>query len=264
MSDLETTARRPVRIWLLAAIGAVALHTGALALAVATLQPDDAPDELGANAIEVGYERTAPRTEPVDLPAGPDSEASAASPEVVEQKEVVKEIDLPKATPTETEDPDRIVSPDDKKKPDENEPDVPQRQQQASTAAAATEATAAPSSETVTASTRSVAPELGTGDSLRRVRTTWEKELSAHLNKHKRYPSDRMSRSADIVISFQLDRVGHVLSTSVVKSSGDRSFDDAAVAMMRRSDPVPAPPPLVADEGLTFTMAVNFHEQRRK
>ncbi len=44
------TARRPVRIWIAAAVGAVALHGGAAALAIATLRPDDAPDELGANA----------------------------------------------------------------------------------------------------------------------------------------------------------------------------------------------------------------------
>jgi periplasmic protein TonB len=28
--------------------------------------------------------------------------------------------------------------------------------------------------------------------------------------------------------------------------------------MVRRSDPVPAPPPLVADEGLNFTLPVIF------
>jgi hypothetical protein len=28
--------------------------------------------------------------------------------------------------------------------------------------------------------------------------------------------------------------------------------------MFRRSDPVPQPPPLIADEGLSFTMPVQF------
>jgi len=66
---LDIRARKPVRIWILAAIGAVAIHTGALALALATLQPEDDPDELGANAIEVGYERLAPRAElPCTMP----------------------------------------------------------------------------------------------------------------------------------------------------------------------------------------------------
>jgi TonB family protein len=250
--------RRPARVWIFAAIAAVALHGGAAALAVATMQPDDAPDELGANAIEVGYERAAPKAEPTDLPAGPDSEASAASPAVEEQKEIVKDTNLPQAAPTDTEDPDRIVTPDDRKKPVEDEIETPKAPALASAAAVATEATAMPSSETAVVAERSVAPEIGTGDSLRRVRTTWQKELIAHFDKYKRYPSDRANKAAEIIVSFEIDRTGHVLSASVVTGSGDKSFDDAAVAMVKRSDPVPPPPPLVADEGLTFTVPVNF------
>jgi TonB family protein len=44
----------------------------------------------------------------------------------------------------------------------------------------------------------------------------------------------------------------------VVKGSGDPAFDAAALSMLKRSDPVPQPPPLVADEGLTFTLPVIF------
>jgi periplasmic protein TonB len=90
------------------------------------------------------------------------------------------------------------------------------------------------------------------------MRVTWQKELIAHLDKHKRYPLDRAQKSAEIVVSFVLDRMGHVLSTSIAKGSGDAAFDEAALAMVRRSDPVPPPPPLVADEGLTFTLPVIF------
>jgi len=60
-----------------------------------------------------------------------------------------------------------------------------------------------------------------------------------------------------------LDRSGRVWSTRVVKGSGDASFDTAALAMLQRADPVPAPPPLVADEGLTFTLPVVFHVKSR-
>jgi len=55
-----------------------------------------------------------------------------------------------------------------------------------------------------------------------------------------------------------LDRMGHVLSASIVKGSGDAAFDEAALSMIHRSDPVPQPPPLVADEGLNFTLPVIF------
>jgi periplasmic protein TonB len=251
-------ARRPVRIWVLAAVGAVALHTGAAALALATMQPDDPPAELGTIAFEVDYERAAPKVEPVDLPPGPNSDASAASPAVEKQQEIVKDPDLPQAKPTETEDPDRVVTPDQKKKPVVDETETPKAPTLASAAAVASEATAMPSSPTATVAPRSTAPELGNGDSARRVRAAWQKELSAHLTRFKRYPSDRSNRNADIVVSFVLDRTGHVISASVVQGSGDKSFDEAAVAMIRRADPVPAPPALVADEGLTFTVPVNF------
>ncbi len=60
MSAFDTRGGR-IRIWIIAAAGAVALHTGAVALAITTMQPDDAPDELGSNAIEVGYVRMAPK-----------------------------------------------------------------------------------------------------------------------------------------------------------------------------------------------------------
>jgi periplasmic protein TonB len=65
------------------------------------------------------------------------------------------------------------------------------------------------------------------------------------------------------VLTFVLDRAGRVLSVSVVRSSGDRSFDDAALAMMRRADPVPAPPPRIADSGLSFTLPIVFRAKAR-
>ena len=91
----------------------------------------------------------------------------------------------------------------------------------------------------------------------------WQKELAAPLDKHKRYPAERSQKSAEIVVSFALDRMGHVLSASIVKGSGDAAFDQAALAMVKRSDPVPPPPPLVADEGLNFTLPVFFRVKGR-
>src|SRR2546430_10247224 len=44
------------RLWILAAVGALALHVGGGALAVAHLQTDDLDESLGAPAIEIGLE----------------------------------------------------------------------------------------------------------------------------------------------------------------------------------------------------------------
>ena len=258
MSDLELEQRPSRRLWIIAAIVALAVHAGCVALAIAQMPADDSEQDLGAPAIEIGLELASPRAEPSDLPAGPDTEASMASPAVTEQKAVERETELPKAVPTEAEEPDRLVTPDDSHKPKDDDPDVAAKQATASTEAVASEATAMPTSEAAQEAPRSVAPAIGTGESARRIRTTWQKELVAHLDKHKRYPAGNSRKTVEILVNFVLDRVGHVVSTTIIKGSGDAAFDEAALAMVRRSDPVPAPPPLVADEGLSFTLPVIF------
>lgn len=258
MSGLETEPKPSRRLWILAAIGALVLHLGCGALAIAHLQESEAENELGANAIEVGIEFASLRREATDLPPGPDTDASVASPALADQKAELKETELPKDTPTETDDPDRVVAPNESNKPKEEDLKIAAVQTSASTESVAAEATAMPSSEAIPEGPRSVAPAIGTGETARRMRATWQKELVAHLDKHKRYPAERSQKSAEIVVSFALDRMGHVLSASIVKGSGDAAFDEAALAMVKRSDPVPQPPPLVADEGLNFTLPVIF------
>jgi protein TonB len=257
MPELDSPPTLSVRIWVLAALGAIAIHVGAVALAVAHMRYDD-DDDLGAPAIEIGLEMMAPRLDATDLPPGPNTDASAASPPVVEQKTSVEQTELPKAVPTETDDPDRVVTLNDTKRPHEEVTEVTSVQAAPSVESAAVEATAPPSSEAIQEAPQSVAPAPGSGENARRVRVTWQKELVAYLDKHKRYPSNRSNQSAQIVVGFVLDRTGHILSTSIVKGSGDAAFDEAALAMLRRSDPVPTPPALVADEGLSFTLPVIF------
>jgi protein TonB len=258
MSGLDSEPKPSRRLWMLAALGALALHIGGAALAVAHLRADEPDDSLGAPAIEISLEMTSPHLEATHLPPGPDTDASVASPALAEQKAELKETELPKDVPTVTDAPDRVVTTNDSQKPREEDTKIAAVQTQASTESVAAEATATPSTEAVPEGPRSVAPARGTGESARRMRATWQKKLVAHLDKHKRYPAARVQKRAEILVGFALDRMGHVLSTSIVKGSGDAAFDEAALAMVRRSDPVPQPPPLVADEGLTFTLPVIF------
>ena len=252
----------PRALWVIAALGALVLHAGAVGLAFASFQSDESDDDVGAPAIEISLDMTAPRSEQTDLPPGPEAEASAASPAQVEQVQKVEKSELPKDEPVESDNPDRVVSPDAAKTPEEEKPEVSQQQTNPSAESVASEATAPPTSETAKEAPVSAAPVLGNGASAQRVKATWQKRLVTHLDRHKRYPAGESRRNATVMIQFSLDRSGHVVSASVARSSGDASFDAAAVAMMHRSDPVPTPPPLVADEGLTFTVPVVFRAQR--
>jgi protein TonB len=258
MTDLDSEQKPSRRLWILAAVGAFALHVGGGALAVAHLRTDDLDDSLGAPAIEIGMELMSPRLEASDLPPGPDTDASVASPALAEQRAELRDTELPKDVPTEADDPDRVVTPNDSNKPKEEDSKIAAVQTNASTESVAAEATATPSSEAIRQGPRSIAPTQGIGESARRARVTWQKELMAHLDKHKRYPAEHTQKGAEILVTFALDRMGHVLSTSIIKGSGDKAFDEAALAMIRHSDPVPQPPPLVADEGLNFTLPIIF------
>jgi outer membrane biosynthesis protein TonB len=141
MSDFDIEQKPSRRLWILAALAALALHLGGVALAVAHLRTDDGDDGLGANGVEVAFEMESPKATDDNLPPGPDADLSQASPQLAEQKAEVKETDLPKDMPTEAEDPDRIVTPNDSEKPKEDDPKIAAVQTQASEEAPAQEAT---------------------------------------------------------------------------------------------------------------------------
>jgi hypothetical protein len=205
MSSLDTEQKPSRRLWVFAALGALALHIGGAALAVAHLRTNDPDDSLGAPAIEIGLELMSPRLETTDLPPGPDTDASVASPALAEQKAEVKETELPKDVPTETEDPDRVVTPNDSNKPKEDDTKLAAVQTNASTESVAAEATATPSSEAIKQGPRSVAPAQGTGASAQRVRATWQKELIAtRRSARRRAPrSSSASRSTAWAMCFR-------------------------------------------------------------
>jgi TonB family protein len=262
MSDLDSEQRPARRLWILSGLAALALHIGGGALAVAHLRSVEPDDVVGAEAIEIAFELTSAHREPTDLPAGPDTEASVASPAIAEQQAEVKQTDLPQEVPTENADPDRVVTPDDSNKPKEDDSKLAAVPTAASQESAAAEAAATPSIDEAPAGP-SQAPVQGTGKSLQRMKANWFAQLSAHFDKHKRNPPLQKFRDVKVVIDVTFDRLGHVIASRVAKSSGETAYDEAALAMLRRSDPVPKPPPDVADEGLHFVLPVHFGLQGR-
>ena len=123
-------------------MGALALHFGGAALAIAHMPADDPDDSLGRNCDRNRAGNGSPHAEATDLPPGPDADAAVASPALAEQKAEIKQTELPKDMPTETEDPDRAVTPNEVKKPTEDDPKVETVQTAASQESVAQEATA--------------------------------------------------------------------------------------------------------------------------
>ena len=262
MSDLEAEPKPSKWLWALAAVGALALHLGGVALAVAHLRGEGLDEDTLGAAVEIGI-FSSPRVEQNDLPPGPDTDASMASPQLAEQKAEVKETELERDKPNETEEPDRIVTENQTNKPKEDDPKIAAVTTQASQESVAQEATArqmlddkAPEAETAKA------PNPGIGKDRHKLSADWGKQISAYFELHKRYPKVKKNRSASVKVSLTLNRLGNVLQVDVLESSGDTAFDEAAISMIRRSDPVPRPPAALTDDTFSYTLNVNFNEKK--
>ena len=257
-------ARPPMKLaWVCALLIATAFHSGGFAYVASTARHEDPDDAPGAAVLEIGLDMTSPHEDHADLPLGPAAQDAMASTATVEKTAKVEDVDAPKEKPTEPEDADRLVAPDVKKIVKDETPKVEESKANAAPESVASEAAAPPHIETAREAPIAAAPAIGTGESAQRVRTTWQKELVAHLNRFKRYPTNGARRPGEILVAFTLDRLGHVVSSKIVRGSGDPAFDQAALAMMAKADPLPPPPPLVADEGLTFSIPVIFRDKKR-
>lgn len=258
MSNAFDEQRPPLRLWAIAAATAVMLHIGCAALAFAHLHANDDSDLLGANVADIGIELVSPSAEVTDLPAGPDADASVASPALAEQKAEIKPTELPKETPQQTDDPDRIVTQNDSKQPAEDDPKVEKVQTAASQESVAQEATARQPLEEAREANAAAAPNPGIGKDKQIMAANWARQISAYFELHKRYPRVSKVRQAKVKVALVLNRLGHVVSLSVAQSSGDPAYDDAALSMIRRSDPVPRPPAALTDDTFSYSLDVNF------
>lgn len=88
----------------------------------------------------------------------------------------------------------------------------------------------------------------------------WQTRVLAWLNRHKRYPSGARARRQEgtVTVSFTIDPSGRVLATRVIRSSGNAELDTAAVDMVQRSSPVPAPPAQIARSRMNLSVPVDF------
>lgn len=239
---------------------ALAAHACVAVLIVGLTRPIVVADDEGASAIEIEMVVASPSADAPDIPPGPDSAASVAAPDSMENNIPATAVEQPKIEAASNDDAE-LQSSQPTKTPDRQMLDT-QNPAPASVASTASEASAPPTIDDAPPAPVARAPVIGRSDAEARQRASWQRRLVAHLDRHKRYPA-AARREAEAMVRFTIDRSGHVVSAAIVRSSGSPVFDDAALAMMRRSDPAPAPPDVVAEQGLTFTMPVVFRTRAR-
>jgi TonB family protein len=234
---------------------ALALHAS-LALGFASfVRMPLAADADGAQAIEVDMVMAAPEAEMNDAPLGPEAAASAAAPDSAPKEIKVERSDRPEDAPVEREAAEAVPRAEDRTKEEEDQPLTPAP---ASVASLASEETAPAAIEHSQAAPVARAPAIGLGNVARKSIALWQRRLAVHLDRHKRYPSGAKNLATEVSVRFTIDRAGHVVSAHLVNTSGIPTFDEAAIAMVRRADPMPPPPAALGDGPLTFTVPVVF------
>ena len=213
-------------------------------------------------AIEIGLELASPRTEVDRSAAGPGYGASAASPALAEQKAEVKETDLPKDRPTESR----------RSRPDRHDERIEEAEGRRSEDLRRCRRLRPrsrwrrrrPRSRCSRTQRKARSPPLvnqGLGKDKQRLTADWGRKISAYFELHKKYPADRRKETT-VKVSLVLNRRGNVVSVDIREPSGDAAFDEAALSMIRRSDPVPLPPAGLTDDQFSFSLDVNFKKPK--
>lgn len=94
---------------------------------------------------------------------------------------------------------------------------------------------------------------------------TWEGTLLAHLERRKRYPVEARAQRREGVahVRFTMTREGRVLSAVLERSSGHPALDREAVALLRRAQPLPKPPPEIPGDPVSLSVPVEFFLRSR-
>ncbi|WP_159309929.1 energy transducer TonB, partial [Spiribacter roseus] len=92
------------------------------------------------------------------------------------------------------------------------------------------------------------------------ARRDYLQTLRTWLSKHQRYPRRARLRGleGDAVVRLRFDGDATLASANVAEATGHRSLDEALAAMLRRAQPLPAPPDDADVAGRTIDVPVRF------
>jgi periplasmic protein TonB len=257
-----TLGRRELLRWLTCGFIALGMHT-AIVLAVASHSDDSALD-TGASVVmmELAPISAAPPAPLSELAPG----VQQAEAEQVEQlkQEAPKDQQDAERIPELPQEPDPVVALQSgarvlkEQTPQTESREVPEVETKEEIHQEAAIATAPPSA--VLPDVRPAAPAPGqierpTSAAL----VTWQRSMVMQLERHKRYPPQARGEQGVTTVVFTIDRQGHLLSSRVVHSAGSAILDEAALAMLRRAEPFPAPPLGIADELLSITVPIRYN-----
>jgi periplasmic protein TonB len=279
----DGVALRSVLRWTLAGAAVAGLHAGGIWLVLNREEAPAAGEPPAAVMMELAPLAVAPEAPPDQLP--PDERRAEAQPSPLEEQidkpvelpeekpePVVAEVKMPvedvllASAPPEIETPklpevanaEATLTPPppqpktarkpppkkmaERKKPDDRKIDR----------ATAPLATSNPRAD------RAAAPSSSSAFNPSTSPATWRSSVNAHLNRHK--GGNPNGALGTVVVAFTINRSGGVMSSRLVRSSGDPVLDAKAVSTPRSASPVPAPPPDVEGSTIMLTVPIRYSQ----
>jgi periplasmic protein TonB len=226
---LEDEDPRDLIRWAVAGALVLGIHAGAIAFYLQWHEPDEIGDDASTVTVELSPIESTPDAVERDVAPAPETMIeSKPLPELKKEEKPPEEVKLeqpPDETPAIV--PEPVVKPPEKI--EEARPPAPVTAQKA----------------------KGGAP---------RIEPSWQSSLVRHLQRYKRYPGDAQARSEQgvVVLSFSVDRTGHVLTHRIARSSGFADLDAEVMAMIQRAEPLPAFPASMTEPQLDLTVPIRF------
>jgi periplasmic protein TonB len=214
----EDDEPRDLRRWIFAAAVVVCIHLAAIAAYLYVHRPDELGDD----------------SEPVAVDFSP-------ADDTVDQPEIAPQPEQPQQPPPQVEQPPPPPPPPPQPEAAVTLPEVKPIEQPP----------APPPTPPAPARTKGGTPH---------VDASWQTELVKHLQQFKRYPTGSQSRGEEgvVLLSFGVDRNGHVLSHQIARSSGFPDLDAEVMSMIERAQPLPVFPPSMVESKLDLTVPIRF------
>lgn len=230
--------------WILSAAVVVLAH-GAIAAGMLRWRDTIDPAEpAAAMVIDFAPILQGPAAPQTDIPPGPEQVMAEATPEQKIEHQPVENPPQLKSAP----DPELAI---------ETPKEIQQQTEMPRTPAPTT---SAPQSMPVQTAAIPAAPNLGRLNQNFAAVRAWKRQIAGLFEANLRYPPAAQSRReyGQAWVFFSIDRQGHLVASRLVHSAGSAALDQEALALLKRVQPFPPPPPELAGDPVDITAPIGF------
>lgn len=280
-AQADSVALRSVLRWTLAGAAVAGLHAGGIWLVLNREEASAAGEPPAAVMMELAPLAVAPEAPPEQLP--PDEQMAEAQPspmqekndkpvelpeeepepDIVEAKKPVEDVVLP-PVPLEVETPklpevknaEATLTPPPPQPKAARKPPSKKMAERKKREDRTVDRTTAPLATSNPRAERAAAPSSSSAFNPSTSPATWKSSVNAHLIRHKGGNPNGARGTA--VVAFTINRSGGVVSSRLVRSSGDPVLDARAVSTPRNASPVPPPPPDVAGSTIELALPIRY------